>query len=84
MGRLKEQTKEESIDILNNEILDYVLSDYCTTKKCPYRETCLSENKECRFDTAIKNTITILNRRARRISELNKENRMLKSLLRKD
>ena len=84
MGRRKEQTKEESIDILNNEILDYVIDGYCTTKKCPYKETCLKESKDCRFDVAIKNTITILNRRARRVTELNKENRMLKNLLRKD
>lgn len=84
MPKKQELTDIDAIDILENEIADYVIGDYCTLNKCPYKDKCLFENKDCRFDLAIRNIITILNRRARRVSELNKENRMLKTLLRKD
>ena len=84
MPRKLEQTNVDAIDILQNEIEDYVIGDYCITGKCPYKKECRDENKECKFSQAIERTITILNRRSRRITELNKENEMLKSLLRKE
>lgn len=66
MPRKIDFTDNDALDVLRNEIADYVLDEYCKTKKCPYLKGC----EECIFNKAIYRTITLINRKNKRITEL--------------
>ena len=38
MPKKQELSDVEAIDILKNEIADYVIGDYCATNLCPIRD----------------------------------------------
>ena len=63
----------ESIDILKNEIADYVIDEYCKTNTCPYRTKCSTEGVECKFNKSIERVIKLIHRKNRNITKLNKE-----------
>lgn len=62
----------ESIDVVRNEIADFVIDDYCKTKKCPYLDKCL-KGAECKFTNSIERVIKRLHRQDKTISDLYKK-----------
>ena len=63
----------EAIDVLRNEIADYVTHDYCEMKKCPYTRKCLIEGAECKFVKSIERVVSLINRQNHKINSLYKE-----------
>ena len=78
MPKKQELTDIDAIDILKNEIADYVIGDWCISKQCPVRKECIEKQKECKYEQAIDRVIVLIGRKNTRISELLKENRTLK------
>lgn len=73
MPKKQELSDVEAIDILKNEIADYVIGDYCATNLCPIREKCLKENRECIYNQSIDRIIKLINRKNIRIDELRRK-----------
>lgn len=71
MPKKAELNDVEALDMLKNEIADYVVDGYCN-KDCPYMKDC-TKGKECRFNLAIERTIRLIHRQERKIRELYKE-----------
>ena len=72
MPRKIELNDIESIDVLKEEVADFVIDDYCKLKRCPYIDKCF-KGAECKFTKSIERAIRLIHRQERKIRELYKE-----------
>lgn len=64
----------EAIDVLQNSVADYVISEYCSTGECKAQQLC--ENDDCYFIQAIDKVVSEYKR-------LDEENNDLRKLYRR-
>lgn len=62
------EEEKYAIEILKNEISDYVIGDYCS--KCDYYTICEDRNEDCYYIWAIDTILDLYNKQKERIKEL--------------
>ena len=67
--------EKEAIDILENQIADYVIGDFCVGKYCPQEDTC--KNDDCPFEKAIDIVVNLINKQQKEIEELKNDKSFL-------
>lgn len=60
--------KEEAIDILENCIADYIISEYC--EKCGDNKICNERNEDCYYQQAIDTVLNLIQKQEKIINDI--------------
>ena len=71
---------EEAIYILENNIADYVIGEYC--EKCADNKICNDRDEDCYFRQAIDTVVTAYEKEKEKNESLKQENSFLKMMYR--